>query len=97
GAGPALAAAVVEEAQTPLARAPHDFPVLEIVRGELARVGGVAGVIGQHLVPEVEAKHAAHRPALRVGYREDLAIFAEHGRQAREVAFCERRRAVTMD
>ena len=63
--GAALAASVVEDARAALAGAPHQLPVLEVVGGEIARVRGVAGVVRQHLVAEVEAHHAAQRSAVR--------------------------------
>src|SRR5471032_2111815 len=84
GAGAALAAAEIEHAATAQAGAAHQFPVHEIVAGQFARLGRAAAVIGQHLVAEVEAQHAADGAAI-LGDGQHFAVGAEHLLEQAEV------------
>src|SRR5439155_4907898 len=96
-AGAALATAVIENAQTALAAATHQLPILEIVRRQLARVDGVSRVIRQHFIAEIKAKYAAERSRTRIDDSQHLAAISENLGQLREVSARKWRRAVTMD
>ena len=81
-----LAAAVVEDLDAARAGVAHQFPVLEVVGGQVARGFVVAGVVGQDLVAEVEAQHAGQRPAVGRADRQHAAVVAEGLAQRLEVA-----------
>src|SRR5438552_4082077 len=90
-----LASSVIEHARATLTGAAHQFPILEVVRADIARGEGIAGVIGQNFVPEIEGQNAAYNVPVAIDDAENLAVIAEHPGELGEVRTRERRRSVT--
>ncbi len=87
GSGSAFAAAVVEDLDAVFATAAHQFPVLEIVGGQMARAFIVAGVVGKHFVAEIERQHAAQEAAIGIGNGENFTVVAKDLQEGIEIAF----------
>src|SRR5438874_10511080 len=91
-----LAPAKVEYMQAALAGPPQQLPVLEVIRGQVARRLDVAGVIRQYFVTKIEAQHARDGLAIRFGDREYFAVPAKGAMQRFEIALRQRWRSMPM-